>query len=81
MRLNESVKESRYWNQTCLKQTCYMWPVKANKTTWNDASEECERNNASLLSIQSEAEMALVTWLAIKRPIYIGLKVKVSSVI
>ncbi len=78
LRLHESFDEAGYWKQMCLDQSCYIWPVRPNRTTWNDANEECERNNASLLSIHSEAEMALVSRLSQNRPAYIGLKVKVS---
>ncbi len=76
--LHESFDEAGYWKQMCLNQTCYIWPVTPNITTWDNANEECERNNASLLSIQNEAEMALVSRLSKNRPAYIGLKVKVS---
>ncbi len=74
---------SRHWGQVCLKHTCYTWPSSPNITTWNDAREECERKNTSLLSINTDFEFSLVDLLMpdLSHYIgtYIGLNVKVSK--
>ncbi len=73
-----SYKQFQYWKQFCLKYACYIWPVSPSITTWYDANEECERRNASLLSINSDVELSLVATLSHEGFIYIGLKIKVS---
>ena len=79
---HESVKQSLDWQQVCLKYTCYLLPMRqmVPALAWNDAKEECENKNASLLSINSDSEWRLLSELFqhYYQLIYIGLKIKVS---
>ncbi len=80
------------WNQVCFHHRCYITP-KAHMplvVTWNEAKAACEREQATLVSINSDLEWALLT----RRPqrkgeelielyeiilLYIGLVSDVSS--
>ncbi len=77
------------WRQVCLKHACYILPLSPRITTsWNDAKEECEKKNHSLLSINSDSERTMLTLVSqetiegsinlFEKIIYIGLKIKVS---
>ncbi len=69
---------TRDWSQKCLKRTCYFMPRRPNVVTWKDAKEECEKKNASLLSINTDSEWNAVNVFSRKSVIYIGLNTKVS---
>ncbi len=56
----ESFEQSEDWGQICLKHVCYIVPLLPMITSWNNAKEECERMNASLLSINSDSEWTML---------------------
>ncbi len=86
----DSFIQSRGWNWMCLKHGhCYIMPVRPQTTTWIDAKGECEKKNASLLSINSDSEwnmiIAALLQLSVGSPtsspyplIYTGLHTKIS---
>ena len=77
----ESMVESGGWWQGCQKYACYILPmsINSNLTTWNGAQKECQKKNASLLSINSLLEFSLIKLLRTRLLTYIGLQTKVST--
>ncbi len=77
------------WKHVCRNQHCYSTPRRHKATTWDEAQKVCEEQQASLLSINSDLEWALLTQLPQQEGknfigpyfilLYIGLVTNVSS--
>ncbi len=56
---------SRYpnllWNKVCYDYNCYITPRGHMATTWEEAQTACEQQGATLVSISSDLEWALLT--------------------
>ena len=55
------------WNQMCFNHRCYITPRRYKAATWDAAKTACEEKNASLVSINSDLEWALLTGLPRKK--------------
>ncbi len=63
------------WNHLCHNHHCYSTPSRYMATTWDEAQKVCEENQASLVSINSDLEWALLTRLPLQeRKSFIGLQ-------
>ncbi len=49
------------WNHVCHNDYCYSTPRRFTTGTWGEAQKACEENQASLVSINSDLEWALLT--------------------
>ncbi len=61
------------WHQVCLKHTCYTMPLTPKTITWNDAKDECEKNNSFLLSVNSDSEWTMLRAAFQRRITFVGL--------
>ncbi len=61
------------WDQVCLKHTCYTMPLAPKTITWNDAKDECEKNNSFLLSVSSDSEWTMLRAAFKLRITFVGL--------
>ncbi len=49
------------WNQACHNHHCYITPRRHTFATWDEARKACEKQQATLVSINSYPEWALIT--------------------
>ncbi len=75
----ESVIESGGWGQVCQKHTCYILSINSSITTWIGAQEECQKKNATLMSISSDLEWSTIKIFFTRGLSYIGLQLKVRT--
>ncbi len=50
-----------HWNKVCYSYRCYTTPRRPMVATWDEAQKACEEQQATLVSINSDLEWALLT--------------------